>query len=462
MPVLLTKGLSIKVTDEDYASFEAAAGDRRVSAWARDVLLQAATTQPTEMILLVELLALRTIVVNLQFALAHGEPPTVEAMQRLIERADLEKFGRAQERLHAHHLQAPERRAGAHVPRGRVQQRPRQLLHGGRPGRRSVARPARRAVGTAGRGRRGALPAARGRAAPDHRRAPRPPSDGPPYTNARGERVKTMEHRAGWDATFSAPKSVSLTALVGGDERVREAHRASVAVALDEVGAVRPGAAGRQSSGRNDRAAGSPPGSSTTARGPSRVRRAPTPHARRLLQSHGRRRAARSVRCSRGSSTGRSSTGPPSIARSWPRASPASATRSSAARADSRRSAATRRRIWRPPVLAASRSRRTSSSTSATAPAPRRSPRTRRGKRSSTARTTRCSSAHREMAAGLRRSARARRPGGAGATSQLREDPSPRITAHDGRDVREGPEPGARGRRRRTRPAARRAHPIDG
>ena len=55
------------------------------------------------------------------------------------------------------------------------------------------------------------------------------------YTNARGERVKAMEHRGGWDATFSAPKSVSLTALVGGDERVREAHRASVAVALDEV-----------------------------------------------------------------------------------------------------------------------------------------------------------------------------------------------------------------------------------
>ena len=26
-----------------------------------------------------------------------------------------------------------------------------------------------------------------------------------------------MEHRAGWDATLSAPKTVSLTALVGGD-----------------------------------------------------------------------------------------------------------------------------------------------------------------------------------------------------------------------------------------------------
>jgi conjugative relaxase-like TrwC/TraI family protein len=54
-------------------------------------------------------------------------------------------------------------------------------------------------------------------------------------TNARGETVTTMEHRAGWDATFSAPKTVSLTALVGGDSRVREAHEASVDVALDEL-----------------------------------------------------------------------------------------------------------------------------------------------------------------------------------------------------------------------------------
>lgn len=55
------------------------------------------------------------------------------------------------------------------------------------------------------------------------------------YVNERGETVTTMEHRAGWDATFSAPKSVSLTALVGGDEAVREAHRESVKVALDEM-----------------------------------------------------------------------------------------------------------------------------------------------------------------------------------------------------------------------------------
>ena len=55
------------------------------------------------------------------------------------------------------------------------------------------------------------------------------------YTDADGKAVKTMEHRAGWDATFSAPKSVSLTALVGGDNRVREAHRESVRIALEHL-----------------------------------------------------------------------------------------------------------------------------------------------------------------------------------------------------------------------------------
>jgi len=55
------------------------------------------------------------------------------------------------------------------------------------------------------------------------------------YVNDKGGRVKSMEHRAGWDATFSAPKSVSLTALVGGDDRVREAHQQSVRMALDEM-----------------------------------------------------------------------------------------------------------------------------------------------------------------------------------------------------------------------------------
>jgi hypothetical protein len=34
------------------------------------------------------------------------------------------------------------------------------------------------------------------------------------YENEYGKQITSAEHRAGWDATFSAPKSVSLTALV--------------------------------------------------------------------------------------------------------------------------------------------------------------------------------------------------------------------------------------------------------
>ena len=55
------------------------------------------------------------------------------------------------------------------------------------------------------------------------------------YRNADGQLVSPVEHRAGWDATFSAPKSISLTALVGGDDRVREAHREAVNAALNEL-----------------------------------------------------------------------------------------------------------------------------------------------------------------------------------------------------------------------------------
>jgi conjugative relaxase-like TrwC/TraI family protein len=55
------------------------------------------------------------------------------------------------------------------------------------------------------------------------------------YQDAKWKTIKTMEHRAGWDATFFAPRSVSLTALGGGDDLVREAHRGSVRAALDQL-----------------------------------------------------------------------------------------------------------------------------------------------------------------------------------------------------------------------------------
>jgi conjugative relaxase-like TrwC/TraI family protein len=55
------------------------------------------------------------------------------------------------------------------------------------------------------------------------------------YEGKNGKEVTSVEHRAGWDATFSAPKSVSITALVGGDDRVRLAHRESMRAALTEL-----------------------------------------------------------------------------------------------------------------------------------------------------------------------------------------------------------------------------------
>jgi len=46
------------------------------------------------------------------------------------------------------------------------------------------------------------------------------------YINQTGQKIKTVEHRAGWDATFSAPKSVSITApaeIGGFDWRIVKA-----------------------------------------------------------------------------------------------------------------------------------------------------------------------------------------------------------------------------------------------
>jgi conjugative relaxase-like TrwC/TraI family protein len=43
-------------------------------------------------------------------------------------------------------------------------------------------------------------------------------------------RVNPDKHRAAIDCTFSAPKSVSLQALIGGDDRLINAHRQAVEV----------------------------------------------------------------------------------------------------------------------------------------------------------------------------------------------------------------------------------------
>ena len=46
------------------------------------------------------------------------------------------------------------------------------------------------------------------------------------------EKGGDKEHRPGWDLTFSAPKSVSLLAEIGGDKRIVAAHQAAVRSAL--------------------------------------------------------------------------------------------------------------------------------------------------------------------------------------------------------------------------------------
>ena len=43
------------------------------------------------------------------------------------------------------------------------------------------------------------------------------------------------DRRAGWDATFNAPKSISIQGLVGGDDALIEAHRKAVSRALEEL-----------------------------------------------------------------------------------------------------------------------------------------------------------------------------------------------------------------------------------
>jgi len=72
--------------------------------WCREVLLQRVSAEkpkPIEETLLAEVVALRTILLNAFYKLAQREALTTEEMQQLIERADQDRFRRAQERLAA-------------------------------------------------------------------------------------------------------------------------------------------------------------------------------------------------------------------------------------------------------------------------------------------------------------------------------------------------------------------------
>jgi hypothetical protein len=99
-----TKSISAKVTESEYARLVAEAGELTISEWLRSVALEAPAMRRRELeasALLAELIALRTIVLNLQAALIRGDPVTLEDVLQLVARADRDKAGRAHERLTA-------------------------------------------------------------------------------------------------------------------------------------------------------------------------------------------------------------------------------------------------------------------------------------------------------------------------------------------------------------------------
>ena len=94
-----TKSIGTKVTPEEYERIQTLAGEQPVSEWVRAALLKAADPPAGEATLLAEVLALRTILLNLHFHFCSGTAVTAETMQRLIERADQDKQQQAEARL---------------------------------------------------------------------------------------------------------------------------------------------------------------------------------------------------------------------------------------------------------------------------------------------------------------------------------------------------------------------------
>ena len=99
MRVKRTKGLTTKLTAAEFAALEVLAGGQPLGAWAREQLLAVGARRDAEQTVVGEIVALRTIVVNLQFAHLRGEPLTAEHVQQLIDRADHDKLRKARARL---------------------------------------------------------------------------------------------------------------------------------------------------------------------------------------------------------------------------------------------------------------------------------------------------------------------------------------------------------------------------
>jgi hypothetical protein len=104
-PPLRTKSVGTKVSEAEFALLEkrARGAGMRLAEWVREALLSA----PVELgpdsgeVALAEVLALRSLLLNLHFRAAKGEPVAEAELRGLIERADGTKMQRARERLEA-------------------------------------------------------------------------------------------------------------------------------------------------------------------------------------------------------------------------------------------------------------------------------------------------------------------------------------------------------------------------
>ena len=101
-----TRSVGTKLTDEEYAQLESLAAAQGVTPgeWVRELVLRAfgqpaAEATVAEQTVLSEVLALRTILINIIYDQANGHEIAPERMRELIAKADAGKVEKALERL---------------------------------------------------------------------------------------------------------------------------------------------------------------------------------------------------------------------------------------------------------------------------------------------------------------------------------------------------------------------------
>lgn len=102
-PSIRIKSIGTKVSGEQFSALESRAHARNLtlSEWVRAELLktnEGGSTVTCE-VLLAEVMASRTILINLVYSISKGESMSAETMQELIRRTDENKARRAQELL---------------------------------------------------------------------------------------------------------------------------------------------------------------------------------------------------------------------------------------------------------------------------------------------------------------------------------------------------------------------------